>query len=217
MSEPAEPSEIAQRQWYILRRWQTYSGELRVLLLRVLTVVVLYGCQLGHHFLVLSGGAREANLRFQQGATAAAMLLVAVSFFTLLLLLKRILPVWLAYLTTSIDLLAIAAIIGLAGGPMQTMLTGTLYLVIALAGLRFDLFLVRWSTVGAMMAWMASVAMVDDSWFDAQHAVPLIHQAVALASLAATGFAVGQMVRLARGMAEDFHQRMLDRQQGAAS
>lgn len=108
-SPPELPREVRDRQWYIVRRWQTYAGELRALVLRAIAVVVLYACQLGHHFLVLTGEARAANLRFQQGATAVAVLLLIVSLLTLLLVLKRFLPVWLPFLTTAIDLLAIAA------------------------------------------------------------------------------------------------------------
>ncbi|RCS56044.1 hypothetical protein DTL42_01255 [Bremerella cremea] len=200
--------EVRDRQWFIVRRWQTYTGELRALILRAIAVVVLYACQLGHHFLVLSGEARAANLRFQQGATAVAVLLLVVSLLTLLLVLKRFLPAWLPFLTTAIDLLAISALVALAGGPMMTSLTGAFYLVVAMAGLRFDLKLVWAATLGAMVAYLASVGAVDDSWFDADHVVPLVQQGVALACIGATGIVVGQVVRLARTLAEQYQQRV---------
>ena len=199
------------RQWFIVRRWQTYASELRVLVLRMIVVVVLYACHLAH-FVSLSSEARDAAQRFHQGATAVAVLLLVVSFLTLLLVLKRILPAWLPFLTTGIDLVAIAALVGLAGGPMSTSLTGAFYLVIAMAGLRFDLRLVWAATLGAMAAYMASVGMVDDSWFDANHAVPLVQQAISVACLGGTGVVVGQMVRLARPLAQEYHERMTNAQ-----
>lgn len=209
MNNPPElPQEVRDRQWYIVRRWQTYAGELRALILRAIAVVVLYACQLTHHFLVLTGEARAANLRFQQGATGVAVLLLVVSLLTLLLVLKRFLPAWLPFLTTAIDLLAIAALVTLAGGPMMTSLTGAFYLVVAMAGLRFDLKLVWGTTLGAMVAYLASVGAVDDSWFDANHVVPLVQQGVSLACIGATGIVVGQIVRLARPLAEQFDERM---------
>lgn len=198
---------IESRQWFIVRRWQTYSSELRTLLLRVAAVVVLYACQLGHH-LSLASEARQANLAFHQVATIAAVLLVVVSLLDLLLVLKRILPVWLPFLMTIIDLIAIALVVAKAGGPMATSLTGAFYLVVVMAGLRFDLRLVWLATLGAMAAYMGTVGAVDDSWFDSQHAVPVVQQVVALACLGGTGLVVGQVVRLARSLAEQFRQRM---------
>lgn len=206
------PLDVRDRQWFIVRRWQTYSGEMRVLVLRAIAVVVLYACQLGHQFGTLSGEERTANLRFHQGATAVSVMLLVISLLTLLLVLKRFLPVWLPFLTTGIDLVAIAVLIALAGGPMATALTGAFYFVVAMAGLRFDLKLVWAATLGAMFAYMATVGAVDDSWFDADHAVPLIHQGVGLTCIGGTGLIVGQIIRLARPMAEQYHQR-LDQQQ----
>lgn len=209
MNSPSKRSEeVADRQWFIIRRWQTYAGEMRALVLRAIAVVVLYACQLGHHFLVLSAEERAANERFQQGATMVAVLLLVVSLLALLLVLKRVLPAWLPFVTTGIDLLAIAGLVALAGGPMATSLTGAFYLVIAMAGLRFDLQLVWVATIGAMIAYMATVGAVDDAWFDAEHAVPLVQQGVSLVCLGATGLIVGQVIRLARQLAEQYHQRM---------
>jgi len=201
-----DPSRRANRHWFIVRRWQTYSSELRVLLLRVIAVVVLYGCQV-LHYLSLSEEGQAANLSFQRVATTAAVLLLVVSLLVLLLILKRILPGWLPFLTTAVDLLAIAWVVGFAGGPMATSLTGAFYLVIAMAGLRFDLRLVWLATLGAMAGYMGAVGAVDDSWFDADHVVPLVQQGVAMACLGGTGIVVGQIVRLARGLAQQYHDR----------
>lgn len=198
----------ADRQWFIVRRWQTYASELRVLLLRVIAVVILYGCQVAHFF-SLSEEGQVANLSFQRVATGAAVLLIVVSLLVLLLVLKRILPVWLPFLTTAVDLVAIALLVGIAGGPMATSLTGAFYLVIAMAGLRFDLRLVWLATLGAMAAYMGTVGVVDDSWFDANHVVPLVQQGVSLACLGGTGIVVGQIVRLARPLAQQYHDRLI--------
>jgi len=200
-------SPTADRQWFIVRRWQTYASELRVLLLRVVAVIVLYGCQVMHH-LSLDEAGQVANLSFQRVATGAAVLLIVVSLLVLLLVLKRILPVWLPFATTIVDLLAIASLVGIAGGPMATSLTGAFYLVIAMAGLRFDLRLVWLATLGAMAAYLGTVGVVDDSWFDADHAVPVVQQGVALACLGGTGIVVGQIVRLARPLAQQYHDRL---------
>lgn len=207
-SDSKYTSPTAQRQWFIVRRWQTYASELRVLLLRVVAVVVLYACQVGH-FLSLSQEGRETNLSFQRVATGTAVLLIVVSLLVLLLILKRVLPVWLPYLTTVVDLLAVSLLVAVAGGPMATSLTGAYYLVIAMAGLRFDLRLVWLATLGAMAVYMGTVGVVDDSWFDANHAVPLVQQGVALACLGGTGIIVGQIVRLARPLAQQYHERLI--------
>lgn len=204
-SPPSTPT--ADRQWFIVRRWQTYASELRVLLLRVIAVVVLYGCQVAH-YLSLSEEGQAANLSFQRVATGAAVLLIVVSLLVLLLVLKRILPVWLPFLTTVVDLLAIALLVGIAGGPMATSLTGAFYLVIAMAGLRFDLRLVWLATLGAMAAYMGTVGAVDDAWFDTVHVVPIVQQGVSLACLGGTGIVVGQIVRLARPLAQQYHDRL---------
>lgn len=195
------------RQWFIVRRWQTYASELRVLLLRVISVVVLYGCQIAHH-LSLTEEGQALNLSYQRVATGVAVLLVVVSLLVLLLVMKRIMPMWLPYLTTIVDLLAIAVLVGMAGGPLATSLTGAFFLVIAMAGLRFDLRLVWLATLGSMAAYMGTVGVVDDTWFDADHVVPLVQQGVALACLGGTGIVVGQIVRLARPLAQQYHERL---------
>jgi len=197
-----------QRAWFIVRRWQTYAAEMQVLLIRVVAVIALYSCQLVHHFLLIDQEQQVVNARFQQGATLVALLLLVTSALALAILLKRWLPWWLSFVTTFLDLAAVTACVALAGGPLETSLVTAFYLIIAMAGMRFDVRLVWCATLGAMIGYMASVGSADQVWFDANHEIPLVQQGVTLVTLAAIGLTVGQIVRSLPLAAEEFRLRV---------
>ncbi|MEW4451357.1 hypothetical protein AB1L30_01610 [Bremerella sp. JC817] len=199
--------DVADRQWFIVRRWQAYAGELRALVIRAVSVVVLYGFHLVSHF-GETPEVQETFAEMHRRLTIISVLMLVVSLLTLLLILKRVLPGWLAFLTTAVDLLAVTAVIASTGGPMRSALMGGFFLVIAMAGLRFDLRLVWFATLGSMAGFMAAVGIQDPSWFDADHVVPVIYQQGMLVCLAATGLVIGQIVRLSRPLAEEYHARV---------
>jgi hypothetical protein len=109
----------------------------------------------------------------------------------------------LKYVSTGADLALLTTLAWLGHGPASP-LVGAYYVVIALAAVRFSVPLIWFATVGAMAGYLLLVARVDQTWFDADHTVPVVTQLATHLSLALTGVMTGQVVRRTRGLAEDF-------------
>lgn len=196
------------RDWYIVRRWQSYVAEIRVVALRMAAIVVCYGLQLWHHFGLLDEAGRAANAEFHQQATLISCGWLFLSLAVWLILLRRWFPPALSYVSTGIDAALLTALIAASGGPTATQLDTFYFFIIILAGLRFDLPLVWFATLACMVGFMASVGAVDKTWFDAEHAVPVISQGITLVSLGAAGIVVGQIVRRAKDLAVAYAERV---------
>lgn len=203
-------SELARgddRQWFIVRRWQEFSGEGRANLLRILAIGVFYCLQLiQYHFLEPSA---QRDVAFHRAATTLAVAGLFVCLAVQLCLQRRIFPAALKYLSSAADIVLVTGLAALGGGP-HSPLRLAFFLVIATSALRFSLPLVWCASVGTMFGYLALVGLADKTWFDAQHAVRPIEQLMTLATLGLTGIVVGQVVRTVRAMAEDYTQRVCD-------
>jgi hypothetical protein len=127
----------------------------------------------------------------------------------LLCLRLRLFPAALKYVSTACDLALLTALASLGAGPHSPLVLAY-FLIIALAALRFSLNLVWFTTLGAMVCYWLLVGLEDrkqSAWFDAQHAVPPVTQLITLLSLALTGIVIGQVVRRAKAVAEEYSLR----------
>lgn len=185
---------------YTTSRWLEYEGELRVALLRVVLIALFYAVQL-YHFLVLVERS-EAEQVFHRQATYLAAAWFFVSLGVLVALSRHWLPRGMKYLTAGLDVVFLTAIAALGSGPASPLVFGY-GLLIAMAGLRGSLPLVWFATLAAMLGYLGLVAMRDESWFDANHATPVVEQIVVQLTLAAMGIAIGQLVRLPRRVSEE--------------
>jgi hypothetical protein len=88
------------------------------------------------------------------------------------------------------------------------------FLILVLAALRFSVGLIWFATVGSMACYWALVGMHDDTWFDAEHATPVVEQLVTFVSLALTGIVLGQAVRRVKSMAVEYAARVEARGRG---
>jgi hypothetical protein len=107
-------------------------------------------------------------------------------------------------------LVLLTTIAMVAHGPRSAVVYGY-FLIVALAGLRFQLRLVWFATLGAMLAYLVLLGYarwwVPDA-LRSEMTVPRYQQLLFLASLALLGAMVGQIVRRARHLVMDFHKRM---------
>lgn len=94
----------------------------------------------------------------------------------------------------------------LGRGPESPLVLG-LFVVIALAGLRFSLGLIGFATVACMLAYLGLVGARDPHWFDSDHAVPPTQQVITLICLALLGIVQGQIARRLKIVAEYYAQR----------
>lgn len=190
--------------WIVVARWLEYEGELRSALLRIVLVAAFYAAQL-LHFAVFSERS-EAEQIFHRQATFVAAGWLFVSLAVLVALTRHWLPRWLKFATVSIDLVLLTLLATLGSGSSSP-LVFVYWVVIALAGLRCNLALIWFGTIGAMVAYMFLVATRDPVWFDANHATAPIEQITALLSLAAAGLVIGQLVRMVRQVTEEVFSR----------
>ena len=195
----------ADRQWFIVGRWQEYEGEQRANLLRILAIGAFYIVQLLQFYVFSSRDA--AQTAFHQQATAIAVAWTMLALAVLLCLRRQIFPAALKFGSAACDVLLLTALASLGGGPTSPMVIAY-PLVIALAALRFSMTLVWFSTLAAMVGYWSLVGMADKTWFDSDHATPLVTQLVTLLSLAMTGLVLGEVVRRVKAMAAEYAERL---------
>jgi hypothetical protein len=199
--------------WRVVSRWLEYEGELRAALLRIVLVAAFYCAQL-LHFAVFSEPT-AAQQEFHRQATFIAAGWLFVSLAVLVALTRHWLPSWLKFVTVAIDLVLLTLLATLGSGASSP-LVFVYWVMIALAGLRGNLPLIWFGTVGAMGSYLILVAMRDPVWFDADHVTAPIEQMVVQLSLAAAGLIVGQLVRMVRQVSEDVFAHQSSSQEGAA-
>ena len=173
--------------------WLAYEGELRAALARVVLVACCYAAQLLNY--TVFAERTEVAVQFHRQATYVAAGWLFVSLAVLVALTRRWLPVWLKYLTQSIDVVLLTLLASLGSGPQSPLVT-MYFVLIAFAALRCDLVLLWYGTLSAMAGYLFLVALNDPKWFDPDHTTPLIEQMVTYLALGATGVIAGQLVRM---------------------
>jgi len=199
------------KSWHIASRWQEFEGEMRSAILRAILVVAFYSIQLIHHLTLEVVG--DLDRVFHRHVTLAAIAWLFLSMSILIALRGGFMPPLLKYVATGIDICLVTLLAWLGHGPSSP-LVQALFLVLAVASLRFRLGLVWFATIAAMVGYMLLVGSVDTHWFDATHTTPILTQAITLCSLASTGIVLGQLVRAPRRMADAFMERVEQVQNG---
>src|SRR5687767_13024751 len=128
---------LESRSWRIAGRWQELEGEARANLLRAAAVGGFYLIELAHY---RSGGVDLAFHRQMTGLAAAWIVCCSVVHACLR---RRIFPSSLKFLSSTADVLLLTCVLLLADGPRSPLLAAY-FVVVVLAGLRFDLPLLRW-------------------------------------------------------------------------
>ncbi len=214
---PASP-DTAERQWFIVGRWQEVEGEARANLLRIIAIGVFYSIELlansGYASAWLQLGA-TVDLKAHQVITAVAVAWTLVALGVHVLLREQIFPPGLKYVTTTCDILLLTLMLMVAHGPRSAMVVGY-FLIIVLSGLRFQLRLVWCATLGTMAAYLFLLGYAR--WFapEAMRAgmlVPRYQQFIVLAALGLTGVMLGQIIRRVKSLAADYATR-LERSKG---
>ena len=203
-------TEGADRQWFIVGRWQEYEGEARANLLRIVGIVVFYLVELvNYHGLRLGfleiPKVEDVNERFHQAVTALAVAWTMVGLGILLSLRRQIFPSQLKFISTGCDLVFLTAILTVADGPRSPLLVGY-FLIIALSSLRFSVPLIWFATAGSMAGYLFLSGYAK--WFREALRVPRYHQVMFLLGLLLTGIALGQVVRRVRWIAQEYAGRL---------
>jgi hypothetical protein len=197
------------RRWYIVGRWQEYEGEAKANLLRIIGIGAFYAIELlNYHGLHLGWlelpKVQGVDARFHQVVTALAVAWVMTSLGVFFSLRRQMFPWVLKYLSTAADIVYLTGILMLADGPRSAMVVGY-FLVVALAGLRFNLPLVWFATCGSMCGYLFLLGY--GRWFAAPERnlrIERYQELIFLVALALSGIVLGQILRRVRRIAEDY-------------
>lgn len=208
---PQDASAVRQRQWFIVGRRQEFEGEYRANVLRIIGIGAFYlvelanyhGLKLGTFELPPVAGVDEP---FHQAVTAVAVAWVMVAFATLLCLKGGVFPALLKFVTTTADAVFLTAILVIADGPRSPLVVGY-FLIIVLSTLRFDLALVRFAAGASIAGYLFVLGYAR--WFSERDIhVPRYYQVIFVLALVLAGVVLGQVVRRARRLADEYAQRL---------
>jgi hypothetical protein len=210
------------RAWYIAERWQQFDGELRANALRLSAIGAFYVLHLWNYassqgklpawgVLQLSD-AGPVDRRFHLLVSMLALSWASAAAVVYLCLRNRIFPRWISLAATAVDLVMLTSVLCISNGPKSPLVAGY-FLVIALAGLRFNLPLVRATTVGAALGYL--VVLGAARWPATFGLTPKLdlhvlryHQLATLVALVMCGVFVGQIVRRTRLLAVEYAARL---------
>lgn len=206
---------VADRQWYIVSRWQEYDGEGRTNLLRIVSIGAFYLVELANYHWLAPGRENADFTAYHQKVTALAVAGTMVSLAVLLCLRLRVFPAILKYVSTGCDILLLTALASVDHGKSSPAPDGpdsplilVYFLILALAAVRFSLGLVWFATLGSMVGYLALVGLADKTWFDADHTVPPVTQLITVLCLALTGIVLGQVIRRVKSFTEEYAARI---------
>lgn len=209
MATGLQQRPAADREWFIVGRWQEYDGEQRANLLRIVGIGVFYAVELinyhGLHLGVLEMPA-VVDRPFHLAVTFLAVAWTMVALGVFLCLRNQFFPAALKYVSTSCDLVLLTSILCVADGPRSPLVVGY-FLVLVVAALRFNLELIWFATAAAAACYLYLLGYAR--WFaDRDIRVPRYHQLIFLLAVVMTGVFLGQVVRRVRRLAEDYARRI---------
>jgi hypothetical protein len=198
------------RPWYIVGRWQEYAGEARANLLRLAAVAAFYAIELINYYGVDLGVVqlpKVSDLDFHKTVTAIAVAWVILGVGVHICLRLQMLPSALKYASTGLDVVLLTLLLMVADGPRSPLIVGY-FLIPVLAGLRFQLRLVWFATVAAMLGylWLLGWAVRIEGAREVH--VPRYHQLIFLTALGLSGIIQGQVIRRVKSLATEYARRL---------
>jgi len=210
-------SGTADRQWFIIGRWQEYEGEGRANVLRIVGIAAFYVVELVNYYGLRLGFfemPKVVDQSYHQAVTALAVAWTMVALGVLLCLRQQVFPAVLKFISTGCDVVFLTCILTVSDGPRSPLLVGY-FLLIALSAIRFNLPLVRFTTVASMAGYLFLLGYAK--WFTTRDLrVPRYHQIIFLLALACTGIVLGQVIRRVYTLAKEYSARM-ESSKGVAS
>jgi len=191
--------------WLDMRRVESWAGEIRVNLIRLIAIVLFYG----RHLIQVFMSAPDAPVRgkYHLQVTAIAVAWGAAAIALHIRLSRRQVTPALKYAAVAWDAIMITLLCAIAGGPTSPLVL--LYFpLIAMAPLRLSLRLVYLTTALAMLGYL--LLLGHYAWyvigFHKYYATPELRlsrktEAIVLICMLVCGLLAGQVVRQARRIA----------------
>lgn len=211
----------ADRQWDAVNLWEEFEGEGRANLLRLIGITVFYVVELVNFYGLNLGIFAMPRVVDRAFHLAVTLLVVAWSMLCVTVLYCRrqgILPFWLKFASTAVDLLLLTSLLALADGPRSPMVVAY-FLLIALASLRFSLRLIWFATAGAMAGYLFLLGFARwgsiPGWSKPDMTLPRYSQMIFLLALILTGIVLGQVIRRVRRLAVSYTLKIEEARKGA--
>ncbi len=188
--------------WNAALQVEAWAGELRVNVIRAISITAFYGQHLVSYHLL----GDDLGEPYHLAVTAITVAWVAVGMALHLCLRSRYRPSWLSHAAVAADLFMVTLLLMVSDGPRSILLV--LYLlVLATTAVRLDLTLVRVATLLAAIGYGA--VLVHSYEYQPDWVVPRRQQVIFTLALGCAGLLAGQSVRRARRLAHDYHDRVL--------
>ena len=189
------------RAWSDARRLESWAGEFRLNLIRLVAIAGFYGYHLLDSY-VLRPGDPDVVGRYHAQITVLALAWAVGALALHLYLVNRWVPAALKYIASGWDIVMVTALLMIGHDP-HSLLTVLYVVVIAAAALRLDLTLIYTATLGSMLAFLFFHGYIR-YWleFAASHRLSHAQQTLFLLALVVTGLITGQVVRQARRLAQ---------------
>ena len=208
-----DPPVQAEKDWFIVGRYEEFEGEGRANLLRLIGVAAFYAVELVNYYGLDLSFVQMPPVVDRPFHLAITFLTLAWAMLCLGILLSRkqkIFPAWLKFLSTGGDLVLLTSVLTLADGPKSPLVVAY-FLVIALASLRFNLELIWFATGGAIAGYLFLLGFARwgevPGWPKPDMTVPRYYQIIFVLALVLTGVVLGQVIRRVRGLAEHYARR----------
>lgn len=196
--------------WFVSLRRQEYEGEARANLLRIMAIAAFYAVELVNYrgldcLFIHWPRVAGVDWHFHLAMTMLSGAWALTGWAVLVLLRRGVFPALLKFASTACDVIYLTAILIIADGP-RSPLTVAYFPLIALAGLRFDLALVRFATIASLLGY---AVLLGHSASLRPEMSPPPHVAVTfILALGFTGIWLGQIIRRTRDLAHDFAARL---------
>jgi hypothetical protein len=206
---PAESSHLEPTDtWSLCTRIESWAGEIRVNLIRIIAIVVFYA----RHLIELMLSPKDAPIRglYHLRVTALIVAWAGVAGVVHILLSRRFYPPAMKFCTSLLDVLMITVLCAIAGGP-NTPLVLLFFAAIAAAPLRLSLQLIYVTTAAAILGYLSLLAYY--AWYlvgftkyyaTPELRIPRSQEIITVLALLVAGLFAGQVVRQLRRMIEHY-------------
>jgi hypothetical protein len=202
------------RNWNDITRIESWAGEVRVNLIRLVAIVLFYGRHLIE--IVITPPRTPEAIAYHTRVTWLTALWAGMVLYMHWRLSGRRVPTHLKYAAVAWDAVMITLLCAIAGGPRSPLVL--LYFpLIATAPLRLSLRLVYVATTAAMLGYLCVLAHY--AWYvvgfrkyyaTPELRIPRSQEAIMLLALLVSGLLAGQIVRQARRLAAGYPVTVLD-------
>jgi hypothetical protein len=202
-------SEALPSAWHVVRRVWSYRGEERANLMRILAIACFYAVELiNYHGLDLGFVTFErvegVDQTFHAAVTALTVAWMASAVGVIITMRSRRFPEALKFVTTSVDIVLLTAILLIADGPKSPLVIAY-FVILAGAPLRLSAPLVRYTTMATIIGY---VVLVGDAWLRRPELrVPRYQQIMTVLALGLAGLALGQLMKALREAADAYAAR----------